>query len=89
MKVTGCGHTGVWGSGGIARTGVGFLAGERNFFLLRSVHTGSGVHLVTYSIGTGALSPGGKRPDPEANHSSPSSTELKNPTCLNGLVLNQ
>jgi hypothetical protein len=47
--------------------------------LLQSVHTGSGAHPVSYTMGTGggAISPGKKRPGREADHSPQSSAEIK------------
>jgi hypothetical protein len=56
---------------------------------------GSGVHPASYPMGTGALSLGVKRPGREAEHSPPSSAEVKNAwnytstpsICLHGVVL--
>jgi hypothetical protein len=45
--------------------------------LLHSVHTSSGAHSASYPMGTGALSPGVKRPGREADHSVPSRAEAK------------
>jgi hypothetical protein len=42
------------------------------------VETGSEAHPASYPIGTGALSPGIKRPGPEAGHSPAISAEVKN-----------
>jgi hypothetical protein len=39
---------------------------------------GSGAHPASYPVGTGALSPGIKRPGREADHSPPTSAEVKN-----------
>jgi hypothetical protein len=54
----------------------------------------SGAHPASYPIGTGALSLRVKRPGREADHSPPSSAEVKNawsytstPICLHGVVL--
>jgi hypothetical protein len=47
------------------------------FSLLHIVQTGSGAHPAYYRMGTKALSPGVKRPGREADHSSPTSTEVK------------
>jgi hypothetical protein len=44
---------------------------------LHLVQTGSGVHPTSYLMGTGALSPGVKRPGREADHSPPASAEVK------------
>jgi hypothetical protein len=43
-----------------------------------SVQTGPGVHPVSYPMGTGVISPGVNWLGHEANHSSPSSAEIKN-----------
>jgi len=40
--------------------GVPFPARAGNFSLLHHVHTGSGVHLVSYLMGTRCFLPGGK-----------------------------
>jgi hypothetical protein len=52
--------------------------GLRDFYLLYEVQTGSGAHPASYPMGTRSSIPGGKRPGHEANHSPPSSTEVKN-----------
>jgi hypothetical protein len=61
-----------------------------------SLQNGSGAHPVSYPMGTGgALSLGVKRPGREADHSPPSSAEVKNawnytstpPIRLHGVVL--
>jgi hypothetical protein len=57
--------------------GLRFPAGQI-FSLLHSVQTGSGAHPESYPMGTGALSPGVKRPGREADHSPPSSADVKN-----------
>jgi hypothetical protein len=50
-----------------------------DFSLRHHIQTGSGAHPASYPMGiTGALTPGVKRPECEANHSSPSSAEVKN-----------
>jgi hypothetical protein len=49
-----------------------FLAGEKNFFLLLSINTGSGGHPAFYP------SPGGKLPGQKADHSSPSNARIMN-----------
>jgi hypothetical protein len=49
------------------------------FFSLRhSVQTYSGAHPASYPVGTGVLSPEIKTPEREADHSLPSSDEVKN-----------
>jgi hypothetical protein len=63
------------------------------FPFLSNVQTGSGAHPVSYQMGTGGSSPGVKWPVREANHSPPSSAEVKNgvamsPLPLHGVVLN-
>jgi hypothetical protein len=45
--------------------------------LLQIVQIGSEVHPTSYSMGTGALSPGGKRPGCEVDQSAPTSAEVK------------
>jgi hypothetical protein len=47
----------------------------KNF--LHVVQIGSGVHTASYTVGTGALSPGIKRPGCEADHSPATSGEVK------------
>jgi hypothetical protein len=43
------------------------------------IQTGSGAHSASYPIGTGGSFPGGKaRPRRDADHSPPSSAEVKN-----------
>jgi hypothetical protein len=51
---------------------------ERAAMVLHSVHIGSWTHSVPYPMGTGRFSPGIKRPWYKANHSLPSSAEIKN-----------
>jgi hypothetical protein len=46
--------------------------------VLHSVQTGSATHSASNVMGTGALSPGVTRPVREADHSAPSSVEVKN-----------
>jgi hypothetical protein len=65
------------------------------FFLLHSVQTGCGARPVSYPMGTGGFSRGAKRQGREADHSLPSSAEVKNggaipllPIRLHGVVLN-
>jgi hypothetical protein len=40
--------------------------------------SGSGAHTASYPVGTGGWLPGVKRPGREADHSPPSSAEIKN-----------
>jgi hypothetical protein len=58
--------------------GVRILAGVGNFALRQCVQTGTGAHPASYPMGTGGSFPGGKAAGPEANHSQPSSAEVKN-----------
>jgi hypothetical protein len=59
--------------------GVRSPAEANNFSSNLCVHTGSGAHPASYPIGTGVPFPGGKaRPGRDANHSHPSSAEVKN-----------
>jgi hypothetical protein len=54
-------------------------AEARDYFaLLRSVQTGSGDHPALYSMDNGGSLPGVKRSGSEADHSPPSSAEMKN-----------
>jgi hypothetical protein len=69
--------------------------GAGNFSLHHRVQNGSGTHLASYPMVPGALSLGVKRPGREADHSPPSSAEVKNawsntstlPIRLHGMVL--
>jgi hypothetical protein len=45
--------------------------------VLHILHTDIVVHPASYPMGTWSLSPGVKRPDREADHSHPNSTEVK------------
>jgi len=66
------------------------------FSLCHRVQTGSGMHPAFYPMDTGGSYPGVKRPGREADHSPPSSPEVKNmwrytstpPIHLHGMVLN-
>jgi hypothetical protein len=58
---------------------VRFPAGTGNFSLHYRVQNGSGAQTASYTMGTGFLSLGVKRPGSEADHSTP-------PTCLHGVV---
>jgi hypothetical protein len=49
----------------------------QEFLFLHLVQTCSGVHSTSYPMGTGALYPGVKRPGREADHSPPTSAEVK------------
>jgi hypothetical protein len=59
--------------------GVRYPAGAGNFFLRHCVQTGSDAYPASYPMGTGGSFPGGrvKRPGREADHSPPSSAEVK------------
>jgi hypothetical protein len=54
-----------------------FSAGAKNFSLLHCVQTGSGAHPASYLMGTRILPLDIKRPGRAADHSPPSSTEVK------------
>jgi hypothetical protein len=56
---------------------VRFPAEAGNFSLHHRVQNGSGAHLASYPMGTRSLSLGLKRPGREADHSPPSSAEVK------------
>jgi hypothetical protein len=57
--------------------GVGFPAGAGNFPLHHRVQTGSGAHPASYPMCTGGSFPGVKWPGREADHSPPSSADVK------------
>jgi hypothetical protein len=58
--------------------GVRSLTGEEDFSSNLCVQTGSGAHPASYTMGTGGSFPGGKaRPGRDADHSAPSSAEVK------------
>jgi hypothetical protein len=59
-------------------TWVQFPAGVGNSSLRHRVQTDSGVHPVSYSIGIRVSYPGGKMEGREADHSPPSSADVKN-----------
>jgi hypothetical protein len=63
-------------------TGVRFPTVVRDFSLLDSVQTDFGAHPSSYPMGTGGFFPGVKRPGCEADHSPPSSAEIKNGECI-------
>jgi hypothetical protein len=56
---------------------VRFPEGAGNFFLHYRVQNGSGAHLASYPMGTRGSFPGGKAAGVEADHSPPSSAEVK------------
>jgi hypothetical protein len=58
--------------------GIRFPAPVRNCFLLHSVQTDSGAHPFYYTISKEAFSAGVKQLEREADHSPPSSGEVKN-----------
>jgi hypothetical protein len=59
--------------------GVRSPAEAKNFSSILCVQTGSGAHPASCPMGTGDPFPGGKaRPGWDADHSPPSSTEVKN-----------
>jgi hypothetical protein len=66
----------------------------KKFFSSRKVQTGSGAHPASYSMDTGILFRGIQRPGREADHSPPSSAEVRNewsytsnpPIYLHGMV---
>jgi hypothetical protein len=51
---------------------------QGRFSLRHNVQTGSGTHPASYAMGTRVISSGEKRPRHEADHSPPSSAEVKN-----------
>jgi hypothetical protein len=53
-------------------------AWTRDLCVFQNVRTASGAHTVSYSVGTGGLSPVLKLPGREEEHSPPSSAEVKN-----------
>jgi hypothetical protein len=75
--------------------GVRILAGAGNSSLRHCVQTDSGAHPPSYPIGTGDLLLGVKQPGHEADHSPPSSAEVKecvelylhSPIRIHGVVL--
>jgi hypothetical protein len=54
-----------------------FSAGAGNFSLHRGIRNGSGTHPASYPVGNKGSFPGVKRPWFEADHSPPSSAEVK------------
>jgi hypothetical protein len=71
------------------------MAGAGNFSLHHRLENGSGAHSASFTMIPGALSLGIKRPGREADHSPPTSVEVKNewsynptpPIRLHGVVL--
>jgi hypothetical protein len=57
---------------------VRFPAGAGNFSLHHRSQNGSGAHPISYPMGTGVSFPGGKVAGHEADHSPPSSADVKN-----------
>jgi hypothetical protein len=75
--------------------GVQFLPGARDFSLLCSIRTDSGAHPAPYPVGTGALLTVVQWQACDADHSLPSSAEVKmvelylhSPICVHDIVLN-
>jgi hypothetical protein len=66
------------------RSGVQFLAGARNFSLLKNVKICCGAHPASYSMGTRNCFTGIKQLGHEADHSPPSSAEVQN-ICFRGM----
>jgi hypothetical protein len=60
------------------RIGVQFLTEEKDISLFHTFHIGSGALRPFYAVVTGVFSPGTKRLKREADHSPPSSPEVKN-----------
>jgi hypothetical protein len=56
---------------------VQFMVGAGNFSLHHCIQNGSGAHPASYPVGTRALSLGVKQLGLEADHSPPSSVEVK------------
>lgn len=54
-----------------------FLTGERNFSILHSVHTFSGTHSTSHSVGTDGYFVGNKGPEHDADVSPPSGTSME------------
>jgi hypothetical protein len=57
--------------------GVRFPVGSGNFSLRHFIQTGSGAHTASYPMGTRGSFPEGKAAGREADHSPPSSAEVK------------
>jgi hypothetical protein len=69
-------------------SGVRFPEGAGNFSLHHRIQNGSGSHPASYPIGTRGSFPGVKRLGREANHSPPSSAEVKNAWSYTSTPLN-
>jgi hypothetical protein len=69
-----------WYSAGLRAgwSGVRIPAGTENLTLHHLVQTGSGAHLASYPMGTRGFCPEVKRPGREADHSLPSTAEVRN-----------
>jgi hypothetical protein len=84
-----------WVTGWMLGGGVRVRAETWNVSLHHRFQTVSGAYPASYSMGTRGSFPGVKRPGREANHSPPSTAEVKNawsytstlPICLQGVVL--
>jgi hypothetical protein len=64
---------------GYGLDGRGLIPGrEKRFFLLHSVQNGSGAQSASYPMDTGCSFPGGEPTGREADHSPPSSADVKN-----------
>jgi hypothetical protein len=64
---------------GYGLEGLGSIPGRaRDLFIIRSIQAGSGAHPAAYPMGTWGPFPGVKRPERKADHSSPSSADVKN-----------
>jgi hypothetical protein len=57
---------------------VPFPAGDGSFSLHHRIQNGSGAHPASYPVGTRDSFPAVKQPGREADHSPPSSAEVKN-----------
>jgi hypothetical protein len=85
--------TAQWNSAGLLtrRSVFRVLAGSVNFSVHQRFHTGTGAYPDSYPMGNRVSFPVVKRPGSEANHSPPSSAEIKNasipPISLHGVVL--
>jgi len=77
MNLLGAGISQLYSAGLWARSGIQVTARAGNFSLHHRVQTGSKFHPASYPVGNRASFPGVKRPGREADHSPPSSVELK------------
>jgi hypothetical protein len=79
----------------ISESRVRFPTGAGDFSLHHRIQNGSGAHPASYPMGTSGSFHGVKQPEREADHSPPSSVEVKNawsytstpPVRLHGVVL--